>query len=263
MGTLSLLIFEIRSLWLKYGLLLLIVPVAFVGPYLLVSPPPYREGWVEGLEQDLSFYIGFLQIFVMPIIFVYVCAYEVDPERMALFLTRPVRKWQLLLARFSVLFILFSVSTAIANYLFFYAWISIYQAYYPALGWSDVVFPANTMLLMLLTLYIIGCAYSTLSVMISPVEMRKASPIVAAVVYIFVNLVYVFQSHNSFSAINLIAPLYYSDRVYAWMLSRLTGTPQEPLGPIGDPFTAVFVILVYFAALLLVSILAFERRDVI
>jgi len=262
MGALSLLIFEIRSLWLKYGLLLLIVPVVFVGPYLLASPSPYPDGWVEGLERDLSLYLGFVQIFLIPMIFIYICAYEVNPERMALYLTRPVRKWQLLLARFGVLFILFAVSTAIANYLFFYAWFSIYQPHYPALVWPDVVFPANTLLLMILTLYVIGCTYSMFLVMISPTETQKASPIVAIIVYIFINLVYIFQS-PPFSAIHLLAPLYYDDRMYSWMMSRITGTPPDPLGPIGDPFTAVFVLLVYFAALLVVSMLVFERRDVI
>jgi ABC-type transport system involved in multi-copper enzyme maturation permease subunit len=262
MGALSLLIFEIRSLWLKYGLLLLIVPVVFVGPYLLASPSPYPDGWVEGLERDLSLYLGFVQIFLIPMIFIYICAYEVNPERMALYLTRPIRKWQLLLARFGVLFILFAVSTAIANYLFFYAWFSIYQPHYPALVWPDVVFPANTLLLMILTLYVIGCTYSMFLVMISPTETQKASPIVAIIVYIFINLVYIFQS-PPFSAIHLLAPLYYDDRMYSWMMSRITGTPPDPLGPIGDPLTAVFVLLVYFATLLLASMLVFERRDVI
>jgi ABC-type transport system involved in multi-copper enzyme maturation permease subunit len=262
MGALSLLIFEIRSLWLKYGLLLLIVPLVFVGPYLFASPSAQAGGWVEGLEFDLSFYLGFVQIFLIPMIFVYICAYEVNPERMALYLTRPVRKWQLLLARFGVLFILFAVSTAIANYLFFYAWFSVYQPHYPALGWQHLVFPANTMLLMFLTLYVIGCAYSMFLVMISPTETQKASPIVAIIVYIFIDLVYIFQ-HPPFSAIHLLAPLYYDDRIYSWMMSRLTGTPPDPLGPIGDPFTAVFVLLVYFAALVVASMLVFERRDIV
>ena len=262
MGALSLLIFEIRSLWLKYGLLLLIVPLVFVGPYLFASPSAQAGGWVEGLEFDLSFYLGFVQIFLIPMIFVYICAYEVNPERMALYLTRPVRKWQLLLARFGVLFTLFAVSTAIANYLFFYAWFSVYHPHYPDLGWQHLVFPANTMLLVFLTLYVIGCAYSMFLVMISPTETQKASPIVAIIVYVFVNLVYVFQ-RPPFSAIHLLALLYYGERIHGWMMSRLTGVPSDPLGPIGDPFTAVFVLLVYFAALLVLSMLVFERRDVI
>ncbi|MDH5390586.1 MAG: hypothetical protein OEX10_05480 [Candidatus Bathyarchaeota archaeon] len=262
MGALSLLMFEIRSLWLKYGLLLLIVPVVFVGPYLLASPSAQAGGWVEGLELDLSLYLGFVQIFLIPMIFVYICAYEVNPERMALYLTRPVRKWQLLLARFGVLFMLFAVSTAIANYLFFYAWFSVYQPHYPTLGWQHLVFPANTLLLVFLTLYVIGCAYSMFLVMISPTETQKASPIVAIIVYIFVDLVYIFQS-PPFSAIHLLAPLYYDDRIYGWMMSRLTGTQPDPLGPIGDPLTAVSALLVYFAALVVVSMLVFERRDVI
>ncbi|MDH5690245.1 MAG: ABC transporter permease [Candidatus Bathyarchaeota archaeon] len=262
MGALFLVMFEIRSLWLKYGLLLLIVPAVFVGPYLLASPSPYPDGWIEGLERDLSFYLGFVQIFLIPMIFVYICAYEVNPERMALYLTRPISKWQLLLARFGVLFMLFAVSTAVANYLFFYAWFSVYQPHYPALGWQHLVFPANTVLLVFLTLYVIGCAYSMFLVMISPTETQKASPIVAIVVYIFIDLVYVFQS-PPFSAIHLLAPLYYGERILSWMMARLTGVPSDPLGPIGDPFTAGFVLLVYFAALLVLSMWMFRRRDVI